>query len=856
MLLATSRRWPFAGQYMVNADANCMATVLAEAFDGGSTNVDMDMLTFSVSPEGPYGLGTTDVTLTVSDGTVMSQCTTSVTVLDVTPPVVTCAEFSQTFSGEDQCADAIVQNNPTGMFSPIGDLTMFSAAAGGSRVITADLSGCVADNCLSEGLQAAFVDSYEENRVAGCSVDIINVVVIRDAADNEAEDSIFFRHTIIYDGPAPVITCSADSLIDCGEEPTVMASDATATSGCGTAALTVSDAVIVGEPNTAGTTYTFTFTATDGCGQTSMCDQVFTVQDTIAPTVMANDTTLYLDDNGMAELSVEDYEYAASDDCAGGVTITDIFRVGPDMFFGGAAGANNAKAQDQVLSFTCDDVGNINLEVEIEAIDGNGNIGLDTIIVTVLDTIKPMVTCIDTDVFLDANGEGDYFELNLFTATDNCEVDFAPFDQGFIVDCSDIGTPINVDLTVFDVNGNDTTCTAVVTVIDTIKPVVMANDTTLYLDAAGMASLSVSDYEYAATDNCGDPTITNINNLAAAAGAMFGGQGAGNQNRSFDQVLNFTCDDVGNINLQVEIEATGVDGSIGLDTILVTVLDTIKPMVTCIDTDVFLDANGEGDYFELNLFTATDNCEVDFAPFDQGFIVDCSDIGTPINVDLTVFDVNGNDTTCTAVVTVIDTIKPVVMANDTTLYLDAAGMASLSVSDYEYAATDNCGDPTITNINNLAAAAGAMFGGQGAGNQNRSFDQVLSFTCDDVGNINLQVEIEATGVDGSIGLDTILVTVLDTIKPMVTCIDTDVFLDANGEGDYFELNLFTATDNCEVDFAPFDQGFIVDCSDIGTPINVDLTVFDVNGNDTTCTAVVTVIDTISPVITVTHKQWY
>jgi hypothetical protein len=217
MLLATSRRWPFAGQYMVNADANCMATVLAEAFDGGSTNVDMDMLTFSVSPEGPYGFGTTDVTLTVSDGTVMSQCTTSVTVLDVTPPVVTCAEFSQTFSGEDQCADAIVQNNPTGMFSPIG------------------------------------------------------------------------------------------------------------------------------EPNTAGTTYTCTFTATDGCGQTSMCDQVFTVQDTIAPTVMANDTTLYLDDNGMAELSVEDYEYAASDDCAGGVTITDIFRVGPDMFFGGAAGANNTK---------------------------------------------------------------------------------------------------------------------------------------------------------------------------------------------------------------------------------------------------------------------------------------------------------------------------------------------------------------------------------------------------------------------------------------------------------------------------------------------------------------------------------
>jgi hypothetical protein len=38
-----------------------------------------------------------------------------------------------------------------------------------------------------------------------------------------------------------------------------------------------------------------------------------------------------------------------------------------------------------------------------------------------------------------------------------------------------------------------------------------------------VASLSVGDYEYSATDICGDPTITNINRLAADAGSMFGG---------------------------------------------------------------------------------------------------------------------------------------------------------------------------------------------------------------------------------------------------------------------------------------------------------------------------------------------
>ncbi|MFK8161482.1 MAG: hypothetical protein AB8H12_03380, partial [Lewinella sp.] len=217
----------------VELDANGMASIMASTIGAGST-ADCGLATEVVTPStfdcGDTGPNTVTYTITDVNGA-MSQCTTSVTVNDVTPPEVTCAEFSETFSGEDQCADFIGANTPSGMFSAIGNLTMFSAAAGGDRIITADLSGCVTDNC--DGLQSAFVRSYEENRVLGCSVDIINVVVIQDAAGNEAEDSIFFRHTIMYDGPAPEITCPADSLIDCGVVPTVMASDATATSGCG-----------------------------------------------------------------------------------------------------------------------------------------------------------------------------------------------------------------------------------------------------------------------------------------------------------------------------------------------------------------------------------------------------------------------------------------------------------------------------------------------------------------------------------------------------------------------------------------------------------------------------------------------
>ena len=67
----------------VNADTMSQATVVASAFDNGSTDDDGDTLSFSVTPAGPYDLGTTSVTLTVTDGTASDTCSAQVTVLTV-----------------------------------------------------------------------------------------------------------------------------------------------------------------------------------------------------------------------------------------------------------------------------------------------------------------------------------------------------------------------------------------------------------------------------------------------------------------------------------------------------------------------------------------------------------------------------------------------------------------------------------------------------------------------------------------------------------------------------------------------------------------------------------------------------
>ena len=73
----------------VPAGPTCTANA---SIDNGSSDPDSgDTITLSQSPAGPYPLGTTTVTLTVTDSHgASSQCTSTVTVVDTTPPTIMC----------------------------------------------------------------------------------------------------------------------------------------------------------------------------------------------------------------------------------------------------------------------------------------------------------------------------------------------------------------------------------------------------------------------------------------------------------------------------------------------------------------------------------------------------------------------------------------------------------------------------------------------------------------------------------------------------------------------------------------------------------------------------------------------
>jgi hypothetical protein len=73
----------------VNANAQCQASA---SVDNGSHDPDGQPGPFSVSesPTGPFGPGSHSVTLTASDGAATAQCVGIVTVVDSTPPQITC----------------------------------------------------------------------------------------------------------------------------------------------------------------------------------------------------------------------------------------------------------------------------------------------------------------------------------------------------------------------------------------------------------------------------------------------------------------------------------------------------------------------------------------------------------------------------------------------------------------------------------------------------------------------------------------------------------------------------------------------------------------------------------------------
>jgi hypothetical protein len=475
------------------------------------------------------------------------------------------------------------------------------------------------------------------------------------------------------------------------------------------------------------------------------------------------------------------------------ITVADIENGSTD-----ACGIANTSID--ITDFTCADVGPNT--VTLTETDVNGNTSTCTTIVTVEDNIPPVANCAAPfTIQLDANGMANITVADIENgSTDACGIANTSID---ITDftCADVG-PNTVTLTVTDVNGNVSTCTTIVTVEDSIPPAIACPaDITVNTDA-GFCSAIVNFPMPITSDNCGVATVAQT--MGDPSGSMF---------------------PVGATT--IEFTATDVNGNTNTCSFIITVVDNEAPVAVCQNITIQLDEFGNASIVATDVDGgSTDQCGVASISIDIDTF-DCSNVGDN-NVILTVTDVNGNVSTCTAIVTVEDVTAPVVACQNITVELDpVTGTVTILGTDIDNGSTDACG---------IA-----------------SYDlDIDTFDCSNIGDNT--VVLTVTDVNGNSETCTAIVTVEDNTSPVLVCQDFTIEIGSDGTATLNPSNVIASNDDAcgiltvAVDITEFT------CADIGTPVTVQVFSQDNNGNLSTCTAVVTAVDLLAPVITCPADQ--
>jgi hypothetical protein len=419
----------------------------------------------------------------------------------------------------------------------------------------------------------------------------------------------FFEGTLTYDAasdPYPLMDFYAGPITITANAPSTATGFPQALDDCSLApVITYSDsdnggAGCVGDP----LIITRTWTVTDHCGNSTDATQIITVIDDVVPELISCPDDIVVDaEAGLCSASVTWTDPLIWDNCDGyliatgtrsdAAPLTDPFPVGTTTVTYDVADSCGNDAP--TCSFT----------------------------VTVNDTQPPVAVCQDITVQLDAAGTAGITGADVDGgSSDNCAIaTLAVAPDTF--DCADVG-PVVVTLTVTDTAGLTDTCTATVTVEDNVAPLAVCQDITVPLDAFGSASIIAADVDGGSSDACGIAT------LAVAPST-------------------FSCADVGANT--VTLTVTDNNGNVSTCTATVTVEDNIAPTITCPpDVTVNADAGScSATGVNLGLPTSADACGISITTNDAPLIFPPGDTV----VTWTVFDNNGNSSTCMQTVTVL-----------------------------------------------------------------------------------------------------------------------------------------------------------------------------------------------------------
>lgn len=196
---------------------------------------------------------------------------------------------------------------------------------------------------------------------------------------------------------------------------------------------------------------------------------------------------------------------------------------------------------------------------------------------------------------------------------------------------------------------------------DTIPPVAIAQNVTIFLNTGGNAVTAAAAVDNGSSDESGIASIT----LSKTS---------------------FNCSNVGDN--PVVLTVTDINGNQATATAVVTVVDAIAPIVFANNVTVILDANGNGiTTASAAIFSIIEACGIASRTLSKTNF-DCSNVGAN-NVMLTVTDINGNATNSNVVVNVKDLMAPDAVAQNATVTL-VNGTAIITAAQINNGSSDNC----------------------------------------------------------------------------------------------------------------------------------------------------------------------